>query len=252
MIVRTSGVRIPATVTPAWEGFAWSQKLGEKARGYVSQPAHARLSARIASSMLPEIFGHLHSEVIEAVGQHDVGWSARDLAALEQSSSGDPASFLDISAPQATEAWRHSIRAAEDRSLLQAALTSRHFCLLSPKDRDPAHEKFVREENRRRGEMESRCGVNEADLDHYTAVLGFCDLMSLLMCSGLEGKFKLPLAHPAHPDANQAPFAVCELGSGELKFNRPVLNPRTMFSIDVWARTDSGFIASDGCEWKAE
>jgi hypothetical protein len=184
MILRISGVHETAGITPGWNSFAESQKLREKVSGYLSQPAHARLSAKIAATLTAETFGTLPVDVVEAVGQHDSGWSSADLAVLETSSTCDPVSFLEVSSRQATDAWRHSIRAAEARSSLQAILTSRHFCLLAPTDGDPAHETFVREENKRRQAMEARCGVNEADLQRYTAALGFCDLLSLLMCSG--------------------------------------------------------------------
>jgi hypothetical protein len=252
MILRISGSREIANIKPGWETFAGSQKLKDKVSGYVSQPAHARLSASVAARLTTEVFGELSAEVVEAVGMHDAGWSMADLAALESMATDRPASFLDVSSGKATDAWRHSIRTAEQRSPLQGVLTSRHFCLLAPNDGDPAHEMFVHEENRRRQEMQAECGVNEADLDRYTAALGFCDLVSLLMCSGLEGKFQVPLAHPADPKARNAKHVVCELGSGQVRFDRRVLAPETKLLLEGWARMAPGSIASEQHEWRAE
>jgi uncharacterized protein DUF3891 len=252
MILRIFGSREIASVKPGWEGFAASQKLKDKVSGYVSQPAHARLSASIAARLATELFGELSAEVVEAVGMHDAGWSMADLAALESGSTDRPASFLDVSSRKATDAWRHSIRAAEQRLPLQGVLTSRHFCLLAPNDGDPVHEMFVHEENRRRQEMQAKCGLNEADLDRYTAALGFCDLVSLLMCSGLEGKFELPLAHPAHPEARNANHVVCELGSGQVRFDHRVLVPETTLLLETWAQMAPGSLASKHCEWRSE
>jgi hypothetical protein len=252
MILRISGVRETAGVTPGWNSFAESQKLKKKMSGYISQPAHARLSAKIAATLTTEAFGTLPADVIEAIGRHDSGWSEADLAALETASTGDPASFLEVPSQQATEAWRHSIRAAEARSPLQAALTSRHFCLLAPDDGDPAHQTFVREENHRRQAIEATFDVNEADMQRYTAALGFCDLLSLLMCSGIEGAFELPLAHPAHPAASKALHAICEISSGTVNFERTILHAENPLSVNAWLRTGGDSIASELCEWRVE
>ena len=250
MILRISGPN-HANLTPGWEAFAASQKLKDAVSGYVSQPAHARLSGSIAAKLTPEVFGELPAEVVEATGMHDAGWSMADLAAFELTSRKQLDSFLDVSSVKATDAWQHSIRAAEQRSPFQGVLTSRHFCLLAPNDGDPAHEMFVHEENRRRQELRAKYGVNEADLDRYTAALGFCDLVSLLMCSGLQGNFDLPLAHPAHPEARKAEHVVCELGSGNVKFNHRVLVPETTFLVETWVRQAAGSVASNHCKWRA-
>jgi hypothetical protein len=252
MILRISGAGETGRITPSWNAFAESQKLLPRVSGYVSQPAHAALAGRLAVALVPEVFGQLPAEVVEAVAQHDVGWSIDDLLALDSAIEGEPVSFLEVSSRQATEAWRRSIRAAEERSPLQAVLTNRHFCLLAPRDGDSAHDRFMREENRRREPMEAACGVDGADLDRYTAALGFCDLLSLLMCAGLAGSFQLPLAHPAHPEARNEYQTLCKLESGTVSFDRSVLRPASRLYADAWARTTVGTLANQRCEWKAE
>lgn len=250
MIRRISRARQLASAAPGWKSFAESQEMTEQVFGYVSQPSHARLSSKIAAALIPEMFGQLPAEVLQAVEQHDTGWSMKDLAALESASTNEPASFVSVPAARATEAWRQSIRAAEQRSSLQTVLTSRHFCLLAPADGDSSHAAFVQEENRRRLAIEASSGVDETDLGRYTAALGFCDLVSLLMCSGMSGNFELPLAHPAHPEACNAAHVVCRLDSREISFDRPVLIPRSTFSLDIWTRRGPGSIANDRCEWR--
>jgi uncharacterized protein DUF3891 len=252
MILRISEPTVTGHVTSGWDSFAHSQKVGAGASAYVSQPAHARLAGTLAASLLPQAFGHLQEEVIEAIQQHDTGWSAPDLAALEMRPGDAPASFLDVPSPRATAAWRRSIREAEQRSSLQAVLISRHFCLLSPVDGDPAHELFTREEIERREPIERACGIEKQELDRYTAALGFCDLVSLLMCSGIAGEFELPIAHPAHPQAGNAPRTVCRLRHGAVGFDRPMLTAGMPLSVRIWTRTSSGSIGNDRCEWKAE
>lgn len=252
MILRVSGSLDTGEPRPGWTGFAESQKLRASVSGYVSQPAHGALAGRLAPSIVPAVFGPLPAEVVEAVAQHDIGWSIADLAVLDSVASRDPASFLDVPPEQATQAWRRSIRAAEERSPLQAVLTSRHFCLLAPGDGDPAHDRFKHEESRRQESTESTCGAGPADLDRYTAVLGFCDLLSLLMCSGLAGTFQLPLAHPAHPEACNASQVLCKLEGGTVSFDRPVLRPATQLYANAWARSTPGGLANHRCEWRTE
>src|SRR3954463_11291265 len=111
MILRISGAGEPGMVTPGWKGFAESQKLGARVSGCVSQPAHARLAGKLAEKLLPEPFGPFPGEVVEAIAQHDIGWSIADLTALESAAIADPASFLSVSSQQATDVWRRSIRA---------------------------------------------------------------------------------------------------------------------------------------------
>jgi hypothetical protein len=252
MILRASEAGDPDNPTPGWKSFAESQRLGAQVSGYVSQPAHARLAGVLAANLLQEPFGQLPPEVVETVAQHDMGWSIADLAALESIATAAPASFLCLSSQQATDAWRRSIRAAEEHSPVQAVLISRHFCLLAPRDGDSAHETFMGEENRRREPVQKLCGVEEADLDRYTAALGFCDLVSLLLCSGLVGSFEVPLAHPAHPEACNAPLVIFKLDSGTVSFDSPVVRPGTTLYADAWTRTGSRTIGNQRWEWKLE
>ena len=85
----------------------------------------------------------------------------------------------------------------ERHSLLAGVLTSRHFCLLAPQD-NSVHHQFWQEETERRELIETGC-FEFSDLDRFTAALGFCDLLSLLLCSGVEQRAMVPLAHPANP-----------------------------------------------------
>jgi hypothetical protein len=106
MILRLSGGLDTGEPRPGWTGFAESQKLCASVSGYVSQPEHGALAGRLARSFVPEVFGPLPAEAVEAVAQHDIGWSIADLAVLDSVASRDPVSFLDVPPEQATQAWR--------------------------------------------------------------------------------------------------------------------------------------------------
>lgn len=180
----------------AWEVFRATQESLAEAIGLVSQPAHAALAGRIAAALQATAFGELPAEVVEIIGRHDIGWAEADLAGLESADRVPPISFLAYPVPGAVDAWRRSIRAAERRSPLTGILTSRHFCLLASPD-DPLHVVFEDEESKRRELNEGACSVPGSDLDRFERALGFCDLLSLCLCSGSREAVRLSLAHPA-------------------------------------------------------
>jgi hypothetical protein len=251
MILRVNAAAGKKTgaIPDAWHSFIDSQKPSNTFEGFVSQPAHARLAGNIAAVLDRTVFGTLPAEVIEATSLHDVGWAESDLAALESSTESLPDSFLSLPATKAIKAWRMSIRAAEERSLLSGILTSRHFCLLAPKDVDGAHDAFRNEENKRCKALESASSYAFDDLTRFTSALGFCDLLSLYLCCGHTGAITLPLTHPADPQANQARRAILNVTQNELSFDQPVVRPDSRVAVDGWEGTGAGVFSSRRLAW---
>jgi hypothetical protein len=163
----------------------------------VSQPSHAALAGQLSGFLDQSAFGPIPQEVIAIIGRHDLGWREADETALKRADHTPPKSFLAVDPEDAVQAWRASIRFAERPSLLARILTSRHFCLLAPQN-DSVHYQFWQEETERRELLEQSC-PESADLSRFTAALGFCDLLSLFLCSGVEQSATIPLAHPADP-----------------------------------------------------
>ena len=247
-----------ATALPAgqdaWRAFAKTQQpppfsTPNTHGGCITQPAHAALAARLAVALDPGVFGALPAEVIDAIGRHDAGWAEPDLAALECVGEKQPHSFLAYSTEAAVDAWRRSVREAEARSALAGILTSRHFCLLAPRDSDLYHAAFVEQENQRRAPQEARCSTLRTELDRYTAALGFCDLLSLYLCSGLTGVVRIPLAHPADPAARHATSATLFLAEQTLRLNQPVMTSGTMVYAEGWIVSSPKVLASHRFKW---
>lgn len=249
MILRT---RQPTHLDPsstAWEAFAKTQR-SRRLEGCVSQPAHAALAGRLAEALEDAVFGRVPRAVVDTVRLHDSGWAVPDLTALECCIETLPHSFLNYPPEKATEAWRRSVRDAETRSLADGVLTSRHFCLLAPRDNHPAHEEFIATETRRRKSHEEASGISPEELDRYTAALGFCDLLSLCLCSGLQGTIRLPLAHPADPEAEDAEHIAISIGANTIGFDRPVLHPGTQVYVDTWVGSAPGAIKNHRICWR--
>ena len=250
-----------ATATPAgqdaWQAFAKTQQplplsTPGTLAGCITQPAHAALAARLAAALDPGVFGALPAEVIDAIGRHDAGWAEPDLAALECVGEKQPHSFLTYPPEDAVDAWRKSIREAETRSSLAGILTSRHFCLLAPRDSDPHHAAFAEQESARRAPHEAASSIPSSDLDRYTAALGFCDLLSLYLCSGLTGAVQIPLAHPADPASQHTSVTIFFAGE-TLRFDRtdsePIMAPGTLLHADGWVAYAPNVLASQRFYW---
>jgi hypothetical protein len=249
MILRARHATPPDTTLSAWEAFAKTQR-SRRYEGCVSQPAHAALAGRLAAALEDDVFGRLPREVIDSVRLHDSGWAVPDLTALECCVEAHPHSFLNDPAEKAVEAWRRSVREAEARAPVDGILTSRHFCLLAPRDDHPAHGEFIKAETKRREPREEACEVSPEDLDRYTAALGFCDLLSLCLCSGLNGTIRMPLCHPAAPEAEEAEQVSISITTNTLGFDRPVLHNGTQVYVDMWIGSAPGPLKNQRICWR--
>lgn len=249
MILRTRHPSHPDATSSAWEAFAKTQRT-RRYEGCVSQPAHAALAGRLAAALEDAVFGRLPREVIDTVRLHDSGWAVPDLTALECCVEAHPHSFLNYPADKAVEAWRRSVRDAEARALVDGILTSRHFCLLAPRDDHPAHQEFITSETRRRAPYEETCDVSPADLDRYTGALGFCDLLSLCLCSGLNGTIRMPLCHPAAPEAEETEQVSISITANTIGFDRPVLHRGTQVYVDMWSGSAPGPLGNQRICWR--
>ncbi len=233
----------------AWPAFEKTQRTTGRFTGCISQPAHAALAARLAAALKPEAFGILPPEVIDAIARHDAGWADHDLTALEWAAERQPQSFMAYPPEVAVQAWRKSIRETETRSPLAGILTSRHFCLLAPRDDDPHHAAFVDQENRRRDPLEAASPLSRDDLDRFSAALGFCDLLSLCLCSGLAGSVQVPLAHPADPASRHADKVTIFLAGETVRLDPQIIAPGTLIHVDGWIALSPNVLASQRFYW---
>lgn len=188
-----------SAVRSAWEVFLKSQQGADSPCAMVFQSEHARLAGQLAAALTDDCFGSLPPEAMEAVRRHDSGWDPSDQRQIERLAIESPRPFMAIDCAETLAAWRGSIAHAAEAGPLAEVLVSRHFTLLAAAD--PARAEFVRGENERRAAIERGLRIPPADLDRWTAALGFCDLLSLYLCCGARTPVDLPLAHPASPDA---------------------------------------------------
>jgi hypothetical protein len=203
-------------VWPAFRVFLDSQQTGPGPDAVILQPDHSRLAGEIAARLRPEIFGDLPPEVVEAIAQHDFGWLASDEDQLAHITDTALRPFPALSPEETLPSWIACLRLAETASPLNGVIVSRHFCALAQSD--PARGDFAAQQNPRRKHLERELNIPAEDLDRWTAAIGFCDLVSLYLCSGTHDPAEFPLAHPALPTSSDAPKLQVHWADGQPRF----------------------------------
>lgn len=215
---------------PASPAFIASQTSVPEPYAIVLQIAHSRLTGELARRLLSSAFGQLPPEVIEAAWKHDLGWAESDARQLSLVPNVEPKPFPVIGADDEVPSWMRSLTFAESYPPLTRVLISRHFTALANKP-TAQHDAFLASEEDRRQEVENSLDHSPEDLDRWAGAVGFCDLLSLYLCSGLTTPITLPLAHPADPEADEARQITVAWENGELTFSEPLFPSRTSFRV---------------------
>jgi hypothetical protein len=250
-VTQVLGESQAAEAADGWSTFANTQHLADHVVGYISQLTHANLAGQIAAALDERLFGELPKSVIETIARHDVGWAELDLSALEHVSEMHPDSFLRASPRCAIAAWEQSIAAAERMSPLAFYLTGKHFYLLAPRDGDADHQAFI-EKYEARLDSEGASGYSEyseVDLHRFVAALGFCDLISLHLCSGSCRSVRIPLAHPADPMARNARQVTITATSTSVHLNLSGAWRPGVIAIDGWLTGRDHRLTAKAFQW---
>ena len=218
--------------TPASPAFIDSQKSVPPPYAIVLQIAHSQLTGELARRLLPSAFGQLPAEAIEAAWKHDLGWAESDERQLDLLPSLEPKPFPVIAADDEVPSWMRSLSFAEAYPPLTRVLISRHFTALGGKP-SAQHDGFLAAEEERREQLEATLDTSLEDLDRWTGAVGFCDLLSLYLCSGITTPVTLPLAHPADPEADDAREITVTWIDGQPAFSDPLFEPGTRLRIEA-------------------
>jgi hypothetical protein len=215
----------------AWARVEAAQRQRRSHCLLVPQPAHAVLAGELAAGLT--CFGELPPGITRAIQMHDTGWAASDAQQIQRlrsggAQAGHAVSFVAMPSREVEEAWTASINTVETFSKPGALIVSRHFSLLA--GHDPVHQHFLQAEQSRQRKLAA--GANEKDLARWTAALGFCDLVSLSLLSGLS-RVELPLAHPASPDAKTAPWVQMQVSGRQIRFTPGVVRAGCALSIQA-------------------
>ncbi len=234
MILRTvprsnAGFKQISELKPASDVFIQSQKSAEKPYVIIFQAEHSRLAGDLASGLRPDVFGELPPEVIQAIGEHDFGWKVSDESQIDSLSRREPRPFPKLSTEETLPSWDESVAHGYQLGQLQYVMVSRHFTLLGASD--PGRAQFVESETRRRTRIDPSLACSTDDLNRWTAAIGFCDLLSLYLCSGSQAPVEFPLAHPADPAGSEARKVTLTWNDNSPHFSVPVLRSQATASL---------------------
>jgi len=198
MILRPSVPAAPQSpeVQPAWPVIEQTEKSCAAPCWMITQPDHAALSGEIAAGIGPPLAEALDPEVIRGIALHDEGWASFD--APMPSAERAPVSFFDVNADTALTAWRRSIEIAQSAGPMAGAIVSRHFWRIGstriaqgkdgPREIEMLH-RFLAEEQARQKKLVSG---SWSQMEAFTDVLQFCDVLSLYLCCGASENVSFP------------------------------------------------------------
>ena len=234
-----SGEEGSGGLSSAWARVEAAQRSARLPCLLVPQPAHAVLAGEIAAGLVAASFGELPTEIVRAIQMHDTGWASSDAQQIQrlrsggpQASKAGPVSFVAVSPAEAAEAWTASIDSVEGLTKIGAIIVSRHFSFLAQHDQTH-HQRFVRTERLRQQKLEASSKARGEDLERWTAALGFCDLVSLSLVSGLSGQVEFPLAHPTSPQAQTAARVKMQVEARKLRLTPETLRAGCILSIQA-------------------
>src|SRR5664280_2224660 len=217
MILRpeTKPARTNDAFVSAWEAVARAEKTRSAKYHLVRQPDHARVSGEIVQQLAIAGAPPVDDDIVRGISLHDEGWAAFDegrehlhatpanysSANIAVDREGRPLAFLDIKAGDFLRAWQGSIDSAEAVAPIAALIVSGHFCRLGKfgismaaysEDDARSVREFLASEERRQGRLLRLQNRGESEVQYWTDVLQFCDLLSLYLCCGSEESVEFP------------------------------------------------------------
>ena len=204
MVIRPAGSTPAASkeFVAAWPVIQGIQKQKYESCWLITQPSHAALAGALAAALVGAQLPRPDAKLIQAISLHDAGWGMPDAQIIQMSRADrryKPASFLETSMPEFLSAWSKSISAAQAVSPAGGYIVSRHFYRLAQnmlascnqQDREKL-ESFLGNEERRQKKLTLLQPLGHQDLERFTDLLQFCDLLSLYMCSGAQENVIFP------------------------------------------------------------
>lgn len=184
----------------AWAVIERTQRRAGQDCFVITQPDHAKLSGEIAAAISTPEFPRLEADAIAGIALHDAGWADFDTP------GAPPQSFLDADPRQIGAAWTGSIEAAAHASAVAGYLVSRHFMRIAQSDMAANKPEaaallavFVQREKERQARLLEQQRFTEQELEVFTDVLQFCDLLSLYLCCGANDDLEFPQRFNGRP-----------------------------------------------------
>lgn len=179
-------------------------------RLFIRQPDHAHLSRRVMEACRPLDTNPRRLRILQAIGEHDNGWTEPDAAPIVDPASGTPFDFVTAPLSVRHGVWPRGVdRLAGDP--WAAALVAQHAIAVYDRFRnDPAWAEFFSRMESLRDELVRESGESPEILaDDYPFVrLG--DMISLVFCTGWTDELRFGVwsvtGSGAHVTVSPDPF----------------------------------------------
>lgn len=167
----------------------------------ITQPDHAALAGRLMEAWRGEGFPDrtTRAAALAATYDHDIGWTAFDVAPVVDAETGRPADFINAPTALRQAVWRAALAELPRRSTYVAALVAQHALSVYRRHRsDPAWLAFfsemesardrwftddVRPDGSSGGPIDPELSDRRGFLQDY-AIVATGDLLSLTFCTG--------------------------------------------------------------------
>ena len=157
----------------------------------------------------------MDDDIVSGIGLHDEGWADFDsgrkrlratpanysASNVALNAEGKPLSFLEIKAGDFLRAWKGSIECAEAVAPIAGLIVSGHFRRIGKfgismgtysQDDTQRVREFIEWEEQRECRLLRLQSHREREVEYWTDVLQFCDLLSLYLCCGSEESVEFP------------------------------------------------------------
>jgi hypothetical protein len=204
--LQSADANVPTEPSSAWPEVETIQRSTSSIYHLVTQPDHAQISGAIAAEFDAALEPDLTPDVVRAIALHDHGWAqfegyAPDCRQPLADRNGRPLSFLDVSPEVFLQAWSGSIHAAARTGLAGEYIVRQHFRTLAerrlrsvtdPPESTQRLRDFIVQQAEREIDIVGRAALSEAQLRRLLKLLQFCDIISLVICSGAPGTLDFP------------------------------------------------------------
>lgn len=187
---------------PAWNVVERIQRQSHNNCWMITQPSHAALAGELAAKLTGAQVPKLDDAIVRAIALHDAGWGISDAQSIMQSRAAgqsSPKSFIECGAGEFVAAWEKSIEIAESSGAAGGYIVSRHFFRLAehglekyPERDRPKVKSFIEHESARQKRLAAKQNYSPTELEQFTDVLQFCDLLSLYVCCGARESVEFP------------------------------------------------------------
>jgi hypothetical protein len=156
----------------------------------ITQPDHAHLARRVMERCVPLATRPRREAILQAVGEHDNGWTEEDAAPSADPATGQVVDFINAPTAVRQRVWPRGVARLADDPWAAALVAQHAITIFDRYHSDGTWAPFFAEMERRRDDMR---GASELPLEELLSDYVFvrlADLISLCFCMGTADELR--------------------------------------------------------------